>query len=124
MSATDLIDRLEHCRRTGDGEWVARCPAHNDRSPSLSIRELSDGRTLVHCHAGCGALDVLTSVGLDWGALFPTDDYYAPTSRKKRQQTIDSLTVEIALSDVRSGKKLTDADKQRAREAIMREASR
>jgi hypothetical protein len=50
---------------------VAKCPAHEDRSPSLSIREIDDGKTLLQCFAGCSALDVLDSVGLDWGALFP-----------------------------------------------------
>lgn len=33
--------------------WVARCPAHDDRNPSLSIHDATDGRVLVHCHAGC-----------------------------------------------------------------------
>ena len=32
---------------------MARCPAHDDREPSLSIRDGGDGRVLVHCHAGC-----------------------------------------------------------------------
>jgi hypothetical protein len=39
-------------RRCGPG-WIARCPAHDDRKPSLSIAEGADGRVLVHCHAGC-----------------------------------------------------------------------
>ena len=41
--------------------WMARCPAHDDRSPSLSI---ADGETklLVHCFAGCVARDVLTAL--------------------------------------------------------------
>ena len=37
--------------RSGEG-WVCRCPAHQDKAPSLSLR---DGETalLVHCFAGC-----------------------------------------------------------------------
>jgi DNA primase len=35
------------------GDWMARCPAHDDHNPSLSIRVGNDGRVLVHCHAGC-----------------------------------------------------------------------
>jgi putative DNA primase/helicase len=38
-------------RKTGTG-WTARCPAHDDGTPSLSIREAS-GTVLVYCHAGC-----------------------------------------------------------------------
>ncbi|MEI8153560.1 MAG: toprim domain-containing protein [Hyphomicrobiales bacterium] len=53
-------------RRGGRG-WIARCPAHNDRSPSLSICDAGDGKVLVHCHAGCEqvhVIDVLRSRGL------------------------------------------------------------
>jgi len=39
-------------RRCGSG-WIACCPAHDDREPSLSIAEGANGRVLVHCHAGC-----------------------------------------------------------------------
>jgi putative DNA primase/helicase len=39
-------------RKTGAG-WMARCPAHDDRDPSLSVAQGDDGKLLVHCHAGC-----------------------------------------------------------------------
>jgi hypothetical protein len=39
-------------RRCGSG-WVALCPAHKDRKPSLSIGASENGQVLVHCHAGC-----------------------------------------------------------------------
>jgi putative DNA primase/helicase len=39
-------------RRTGS-HWMAPCPAHEDRDPSLSIRDADDRKVLVHCHAGC-----------------------------------------------------------------------
>ena len=39
MTAATILDRLDGVRPTGDGRWIARCPAHDDRSPSLSIRE-------------------------------------------------------------------------------------
>jgi Toprim domain len=38
--------------RSGDG-WVCRCPVHDDRHASLSVRDGKDGRVLVKCHAGC-----------------------------------------------------------------------
>jgi|TARA_R100000501_G_C2536759_1_gene57330 hypothetical protein len=69
--AQRLLDRLEKVRQTGDGRWMARCPAHDDRTPSLSIKECDDGRLLMHCFAGCPAGDVLTPVGLSLGDLFP-----------------------------------------------------
>ena len=73
MSAAALLDRLICVKPTGMGRWLARCPAHEDRSPSLSVRELEDGRVLVNCFAGCGAIDVLDALGLEWGALFPSN---------------------------------------------------
>ena len=39
--------------RKAGGGWMARCPAHDDRKPSLSIRDADDGKVLVRCHAGC-----------------------------------------------------------------------
>jgi len=77
MSAAQLLDRLEKVKQTGPGRWIARCPAHEDRSPSLSIRELDDGRVLLHCFGGCGALDVLDALGLQWCALFPPNQRHA-----------------------------------------------
>ena len=42
--------------------WVARCPAHDDFEPSLSIRAADSGKTLIHCHAGCGQSDVIEAL--------------------------------------------------------------
>ncbi len=47
--------------RCGTG-WTARCPAHDDREPSLSIRDTKQGRLLVHCHAGCTQIDVIAAL--------------------------------------------------------------
>lgn len=117
----ELINRLDHCRQIREGEWIARCPAHEDKSPSLTVRALSDGRTLVHCFAGCGALDVLTAVGMDWTDLFPPDDNYRTlTQRSRRDKTVDELVIEIAVADMNAGKRLSEADKQRARQAMLR----
>jgi hypothetical protein len=79
MTTPALLDRLEGVRQTGPNRWVAKCPAHEDRSPSLSVREVDDGKTLLQCFAGCSALDVLDSVGLNWAALFP-EGGYTPTA--------------------------------------------
>lgn len=70
MSAEDLLARLEGLRRTGTDRYMARCPAHGDRSPSLSVREDSDGLVLVKCFAGCDTRDVLAAVGLEMANLF------------------------------------------------------
>ena len=56
----DVIARGLGARRSGAG-WIARCPAHDDRNPSLSIGE-EDGTTLVHCHAGCDQRSVISAL--------------------------------------------------------------
>jgi hypothetical protein len=71
MSATQLLARLERVKQTGSGRWLARCPAHQDKSPSLSVRALDDGRWLINCFAGCEPGDVLSSIGLTMSDLFP-----------------------------------------------------
>lgn len=66
MSA-EAIARGLRGRKAGSG-WMARCPAHDDRDPSLSIGEMA-GKVLVYCHAGCDQRDVISALkgrGL-WG---------------------------------------------------------
>ena len=61
--AETILERLEMVRKTGSNKWIARCPAHDDGTPSLSVTEIDNGnRVLIHCHGGCGALDVLESI--------------------------------------------------------------
>lgn len=57
-------------RRNGDG-FTCRCPAHEDRNPSLSIDEGRDGAAVVNCHAGCPPERVLEVIGLQMSDLFP-----------------------------------------------------
>ncbi len=52
-------------------KFTARCPAHDDRSPSLSVSEGADHRALVHCHVGCETRDIIAAIGLTWSDLFP-----------------------------------------------------
>ena len=71
MSATQILERLDGVRQTIPGQWTAKCPAHEDRSPSLSIRELPDGKVLLHDFGGCDCGDVLAAIGLELSDLFP-----------------------------------------------------
>lgn len=71
MSAVaKVLDRLTAVRQSGDRRWIALCPSHQDKSPSLSIRETEEGRVLIYCFAGCGAVDVIDSIGLRISDLF------------------------------------------------------
>ncbi len=48
-------------RKAGSG-WMARCLTHDDREPSLSIRQADDGKVLVRCHAGCDQVAVIEAL--------------------------------------------------------------
>ncbi len=56
----ETIARALGGRKAGLG-WIAHCSAHDDREPSLSIRE-ADGKVLVRCHAGCDQRDVIAAL--------------------------------------------------------------
>lgn len=66
-----LLLHLEGLRDKGNGQYVAKCPAHADKSPSLTVKVEADGTVLMHCFAGCTALQVVNAVGLTLGDLFP-----------------------------------------------------
>ena len=66
-----LTESGNEAKRNGSG-WHACCPAHEDRSPSLSVNEGDDGRALVRCHAGCTVEAVCAAVGLRVADLMPT----------------------------------------------------
>ena len=70
MSIDNLVSRLDGVKETGHGKYIACCPAHEDRSPSLAIKEGDDGRVLLHCFAGCETEDVLTAIGLTFCDLY------------------------------------------------------
>ncbi|MDP9460717.1 MAG: toprim domain-containing protein, partial [Actinomycetota bacterium] len=74
MSALDrllgaLQDRDCRPRQGSGGNWSARCPAHEDRSPSLSLRQI-EGQALAYCHAGCVTGEVLAALGLGMADLY------------------------------------------------------
>jgi hypothetical protein len=78
MTAKDIATALGG-RKVG-AIWMARCPAHDDRNPSLAIAHARSGKVLVRCHAGCDQHDVIAalqargawkSTGQDAGGFFP-----------------------------------------------------
>jgi len=71
MIADKLLSRLEKVKRKGDNSWMALCPAHNDKHPSLIITE-KDERVLLHCFSHqCNVSDIVHAVGLELSDLFP-----------------------------------------------------
>lgn len=57
MTAETIVKALGG-RKAGGG-WSVRCPAYDDRTPSLSLHDSGDGEVLVRCHAGCDRNEVI-----------------------------------------------------------------
>jgi hypothetical protein len=118
MSADTLLAHLDNIKRTGAGRWIARCPAHEDRRASLAVRELDDGRVLVHCFAGCSVYEVLGAVGLDMAALFPEKTLDGgkperrpfPASDVLRAVSVEAMVVALAAFQMAKGKPIVGDD--------------
>lgn len=72
MRIEEFLSQLERVRGCGGG-YQARCPAHRDHNPSLSIREGTDGRILVKDHAGCSVEQIVQAMGSTTADLFSSD---------------------------------------------------
>lgn len=82
MSLSALIDRFTNVKQTGPSRWLACCPAHDDKSPSLSLED-RNGYPLIHCFSGCEAADVLAAVGATWQDVMPPrEGYFRPQTDK------------------------------------------
>jgi len=81
-----LIARLDSVKEKEPGKWAARCPAHGDNSPSLAIKETTDGTILLRCFAGCSAFEVVSAIGLELSDLFPRHENFDHTQPGKPQK--------------------------------------
>jgi len=81
MNINTFLSYLDKVRKNGTDKWMAVCPSHADRSPSLAIKEGDDGRILLHCFAGCSAEEITGALGLKLTDLFP-DKGIVRTRRK------------------------------------------
>ena len=116
----NIIQLLDKVRSTGEGRWIACCPSHEDKTPSLAIREVDD-RLLLHCFAGCEVYEIVSALGLELSDLFPEKIHSGnkPVSRPfPAVDILRCLTSEITFlivcaSDLANGKKLDQEDKDR-----------
>lgn len=132
MGLDVLIPKLRGVKFFAGDRFIARCPAHQDRSPSLAGRLKPDGRILMHCFAGCEPDAILSAIGLNFGDLFPaplTKSFfprvYKPFSDSEALQCLasESAVVAIAAANVAEGVVLTPTDQERVNLAAGRIAS-
>lgn len=98
---TLFLEKLQGVRRTGNGKYIAKCPAHADRSPSLSIKETSNGDVLFHCFAQCEFGDVLAALNLRASDCFAKSDRSTPQYR--RQHKVHEIDSELLMLQSRYG---------------------
>lgn len=84
-----LLSRLSKVKKIGQDHWQACCPAHDDKHPSLKIAIGKSGAPVLKCWAGCGAVEVLEAINLNFSDLYPrrparqgervSNQYFFPT---------------------------------------------
>lgn len=128
MTADKLLSRLQRVKRTGPGKWIASCPTREDKSPSLAIREMEDGRVLLHDFGGDSVEAILGAVGLTFTDLFPDRSVHVGKPVRRPYNASDMLSlvafestvVVVVVSDVVAGKEITDQDFERLLVAAQR----
>jgi hypothetical protein len=126
MAVEDLLSRLEKVKGR-NGSWTACCPAHDDKSPSLAIRE-EGGKVLLHCFGGCEVSAIVGVLGMDMTELFPpSEPKYVPQPRVKffatdllRVIALEAAIISIAAYDMAKGKTLPKVDLDRLQLAYER----
>ena len=121
----DILTKVEKVRRTGEGKWLALCTAHDDRSPSLAIKETDDGKILLHCFAGCSVHEIVESMGLTLADLMPDNQTYKKGSKPPKfnkyelfdRVVFESTILLLAIRRLLSNKPLSDDDRARVLKA-------
>jgi hypothetical protein len=119
MRLSDILGRVDKVRGK-NGRYTASCPAHHDKSPSLALRELDDGRILLHCFGGCSTDEVLGAIGLEMADLFPekvesSGPVRSPFAASDLLRIIhlETLIVNLCAEDMSRGKALSAEDRER-----------
>lgn len=115
MSASALLSALDGVRKTGDGRYLARCPAHGDKRASLVVTEKEDGRVLMHCFAGCSVHEVLAATGCTMESLFPKSEYTGKKERRPfvamdvlRAISFEAQVLTLIAAHMKAGKPLSE----------------
>lgn len=88
MILEELLRKLDRVRGN-DSQYMACCPAHDDRTPSLAIKEV-DGKILINCMAGCSINEITSAMGIQLKDLFVDSSY--TTRQRDEYRRIKNLS--------------------------------
>lgn len=123
MTDDEFLSRLQRVKRTGANRWIAICPAHEDRRPSLNVRIEPDGTKLVVCRAGCENNAIRDAMGCEWADFFPEKSNGVYDRKLPRAfsagEVLEALETEVTIvallaCDIAAGKTASKEDKDRA----------
>lgn len=132
MSVEKILNKLTKVKRTSNSSWLACCPSHDDRSPSLSIKDTGEGKLMLNCFAGCETIDVLGALGLDWEDVMPPKQPLEKIETVKPQKhtlyatdalrvlKIESQIIVMAAFDIQKGRPIKEAEMARITLAMER----
>lgn len=119
--AEKFLSRVKGVRQTGPGRWIFKVPTREDSRPSGSLRELDDGRLLIHDFAGESVVNILAEIGLELTDLYPEKLVdHAKGERRPflatdalRCVAFEALVVAAAAASMAAGQRLSSADRKR-----------
>lgn len=124
-----LLPLLDRVKRTGPSTWLASCPTREDKHPSMTIRELDDGRILLHDFGGDSVEEVLGALGLTFSDLYPPRaiDHHRKPERRPfpaadclRAIAFEGTIIALAGAAIIAGEPITQFDKDRLLIAVGR----
>lgn len=94
MSVNNILDRLERVKATGSDTWRCQCPCGHKSPSQMTVKELPDGRVLIHCFAGHSPSEIMEALDMGLSDLYEErlEDrirpLYMATQEKKKLATI------------------------------------
>ena len=118
------MNHFDGVRETGNGQYSCRCPAHEDKSASLGIKQGDGGRILLNCFAGCDVKSILDAANLKWSDILPENKLYQAEKHGFNPYAVlkmlrdEVLIIGLSSVDIRKGKALNDEDHDRLLKAV------
>lgn len=99
MKIEDILSRFEGVEQKAPDSWMARCPAHGDNNPSLSITRKPDGKVLMHCFTGCTVEEICAAVGLKMSDLMPERPKVEKSAGGKKKKDLGKWVCDYVYQD-------------------------